>query len=141
MSLKDALQEHMDRKKKDPLAVMTMILKHSKPSILTHQTRLGNDEIVMAIDPETKELLYYEDRADNSHLYVTIDKDILTNNSTLQLHNDMEVCFETEFNSYIVFSLSVSANIVGLSISCFYFYHLHFLPGRTAILISALQKY
>ncbi|KAG2662453.1 hypothetical protein PVAP13_1KG538800 [Panicum virgatum] len=93
MSLKDALQEHMDRKKKDPLAVMTMILKHSKPSILTHQTRLGNDEIVMAIDPETKELLYYEDRADTSHLYVTIDKDILTNNSTLQLHNDMEDCY------------------------------------------------
>ncbi|PUZ78178.1 hypothetical protein GQ55_1G432000 [Panicum hallii var. hallii] len=93
MSLKDALQEHMDRKKKDPLAVMTMIIKHSKPSILTHQTRLGNDEIVMAIDPETKELLYYEDRADNSHLYVTIDKDILTNNPSLQLHNDMEDCY------------------------------------------------
>jgi len=95
MSLKDALQEHMDRKKKDPLAVMTMVIKHSKPSILTHQTRLGNDEIVMAIDPETKELLYYEDRADNSHLYITIDKDILPNNPTLQLHNDMEVCFQT----------------------------------------------
>lgn len=93
MSLKDALQEHMDRKKKDPLAVMTMVIKHSKPSILTHQTRLGNDEIVMAIDPETKELLYYEDRADNSHLYITIDKDILTNNPTLQLHNDMEDCY------------------------------------------------
>lgn len=93
MSLKDALQEHIDRKKKDPLAVMTMVVKHSKPSILTHQTRLGNDEIVMAIDPETKELLYYEDRADNSHLYVTIDKDILTNNPTLQLHNDMEDCY------------------------------------------------
>jgi len=95
MSLKDALHEHMDRKKKDPLAVMTMVIKHSKPSILTHQTRLGNDEIVMAIDPETKELLYYEDRADNSHLYITIDKDILNNNPTLQLHNDMEVCFQT----------------------------------------------
>ncbi|XP_066328817.1 uncharacterized protein [Miscanthus floridulus] len=93
MSLKDALHEHMDRKKKDPLAVMTMVIKHSKPSILTHQTRLGNDEIVMAIDPETKELLYYEDRADNSHLYITIDKDILPNNPTLQLHNDMEDCY------------------------------------------------
>lgn len=93
MSLKDALQEHKDRRKKDPLAVMTMIIKQSKPSILTNQTRLGTDEIVMAIDPETKELLYYEDRADSSHLYVTIDKDILTNNPSLQLHNDMEVCF------------------------------------------------
>lgn len=96
----------MDRKKKDPLAVMTMILKHSKPSALTHQTRLGNDEIVMAIDPETKELLYYEDRADNSNSYITIDKDILSNNPTLQLHNDMEVCFETPwFSSYNSFFL------------------------------------
>ncbi|KAF7086826.1 hypothetical protein CFC21_090086 [Triticum aestivum] len=93
MSLKDALQEHKDRRKKDPLAVMTMIIKHSKPSILTHQTRLGNDEIVMAIAPETKELLYYEDKADNSHLCVTIDKDILANNPTLQLHNNMEDCY------------------------------------------------
>ncbi|KAF7091957.1 hypothetical protein CFC21_094492 [Triticum aestivum] len=93
MSLKDALQEHKDRRKKDPLAVMTMIIKHSKPSILTHQTRLGNDEIVMAIAPETKELLYYEDKADNSHLCVTIDKDILATNPTLQLHNNMEDCY------------------------------------------------
>ena len=95
MSLKDALQEHKDRRKKDPLAVMTMIIKHSKPSVLTHQTRLGNDEIVMAIAPETKELLYYEDRADGSHLSVTIDKDILASNPTLQLHTNMEVCFQT----------------------------------------------
>jgi translation initiation factor eIF-2B subunit epsilon len=93
MNLKDALQEHKDRRKKDPLAVMTMVIKHSKPSILTNQTRLGNDEIVMAIDPETKELLYYEDRADVSNLYVTIDKDILASNPTLQLHNNMEDCY------------------------------------------------
>uniref|UniRef100_A0A0E0CSY5 Translation initiation factor eIF2B subunit epsilon n=1 Tax=Oryza meridionalis TaxID=40149 RepID=A0A0E0CSY5_9ORYZ len=93
MNLKDALQEHKDRRKKDPLAVMTMVIKHSKPSILTNQTRLGNDEIVMAIDPETKELLYYEDRADVSNLYVTIDKDILASNPTLQLRNNMEDCY------------------------------------------------
>ncbi|KAM3272502.1 hypothetical protein ACQJBY_042566 [Aegilops geniculata] len=93
MSLKEVLQEHKDRRKKDPLAVMTMIIKHSKPSILTHQTRLGNDEIVMALASETKELLYYEDRADSSHQCVTIDKDILANNPTLQLHNNMEDCY------------------------------------------------
>ncbi|KAM0878894.1 hypothetical protein ACQ4PT_034595 [Festuca glaucescens] len=57
------------------------------------QTRLGNDEIVMAIAPETKELRYYEDRADGSHLCVTIDKDILASNPTLQLHNNMEDCY------------------------------------------------
>jgi translation initiation factor eIF-2B subunit epsilon len=93
MSLKDALHEHNDRRKKDPLAVMTMIIKHSKPDVPTSQTRLGNDEIVMAINPETKELHYYEDRVDSSHSCVTIDKDILASNPSLVLHNDMEVCF------------------------------------------------
>ncbi|KAL6912281.1 hypothetical protein ACP4OV_001086 [Aristida adscensionis] len=93
MSLKDALQEHKDRRKKDPLAVMTMIIKHSKPSSLTHQTRMGNEEIIMAIDSETKELICYEDRADSSQSYVTVDKDILANNPSLQLHNDLEDCY------------------------------------------------
>ncbi|TVU27755.1 hypothetical protein EJB05_19255 [Eragrostis curvula] len=93
MSLKDALQEHKDRRKKDPLAVMTMIIKHSKPDNLTNQTRLGNDEIVMAINPETKELLCYEDRVDSSRSYAAIDKDILASNPSLLLHNDMEDCY------------------------------------------------
>uniref|UniRef100_A0A0A9H5V8 eIF4-gamma/eIF5/eIF2-epsilon domain-containing protein n=1 Tax=Arundo donax TaxID=35708 RepID=A0A0A9H5V8_ARUDO len=46
----------------------------------------------MAIDPETKELLHYEDRIDSSDLNVTINKDIMINNPSLQLHNDMEDC-------------------------------------------------
>jgi translation initiation factor eIF-2B subunit epsilon len=49
MSLKDALQEHKDKRKKDPLAIMTMIIKHSKPDILTNETWLGNDEIGLYI--------------------------------------------------------------------------------------------
>ncbi|GJN34627.1 hypothetical protein PR202_gb23308 [Eleusine coracana subsp. coracana] len=91
MSLKDALQEHKDRRKKDSLAVMTMIIKHSKPDMLTNETCLGNDEIVMAINPETNELHYYEDRVDSSRSFVTIDKDILSSNPSLVLHNDMEI--------------------------------------------------
>lgn len=91
MSLTQALQEHRERRKKDPLAVMTMVIKHSKPSSLTHQTRLGNDEIVMAIDPETKELLYYEDKADYSCQYISLDKMLLADNPSLSLHNDKQV--------------------------------------------------
>jgi hypothetical protein len=55
---------------------MTMFIKHLKADVLTNQTRLGNDEIVMAINPETKELRYYDDRVDSSRSCVTIDKDI-----------------------------------------------------------------
>jgi translation initiation factor eIF-2B subunit epsilon len=111
MSLKDALQEHKDRRKKDPLAIMTMIIKHSKPDILTNETRLGNDEIVMAINPETKELHCYEERVDSSRAYVTIDKDILASNPSLVLHNDMEVCFYTQY-------LSISQSYVSSNNIC-----------------------
>ncbi|KAG1338014.1 translation initiation factor eIF-2B subunit epsilon [Cocos nucifera] len=91
MSLKEALQEHKERRKKDPLAVMTMVIKHSKPSSLTHQTRLGNDEILMAIDPDTKELLYYEDKTDQSQRFITLDKMLLASTPTLHLHNDKQL--------------------------------------------------
>ncbi|XP_020570964.1 probable translation initiation factor eIF-2B subunit epsilon [Phalaenopsis equestris] len=93
MSLAKALSEHKDRRKKDPLAIMTMIIKHSKPSKLTHQTRLGNDEIIMAVDPDTKELLYYEDKADLSQHHITLDKMLLSENSALSLHNDKQDCY------------------------------------------------
>ncbi|XP_038970929.1 translation initiation factor eIF-2B subunit epsilon [Phoenix dactylifera] len=93
MSLKEALQEHKERRKKDPLAVMTMVIKQSKPSSLTHQTRLGNDEILMAIDPDTKELLYYEDKTDQSQRFITLDKMLLANTPTLHLHNDKQDCY------------------------------------------------
>ncbi|XP_042448920.1 probable translation initiation factor eIF-2B subunit epsilon, partial [Zingiber officinale] len=59
LNLAQVLREHKERKKKDPLAVMTMIIKHSKPSNLTHQTRFGTDEVLMAIDPRTKELIFF----------------------------------------------------------------------------------
>lgn len=91
MSLTQALHEHKERRKKDPLAVMTMVIKHSKASSLTHQSRLGNDEIVMAIDHETKELLYYEDKADLSRRFITLDKTLVTDNPSLCLHNDKQV--------------------------------------------------
>lgn len=93
MSLAKALYEHKERKKKDPHAVMTMIIKHSKPSVLTHQTRLGDDEIFMAIDPETKELLYYEDKVDLSQRLILLDKMLLVENGAISLHNDKQDCY------------------------------------------------
>ncbi|ONK58270.1 uncharacterized protein A4U43_C09F10410 [Asparagus officinalis] len=93
MSLKQALHEHKERRKKDPLAVMTMVINHSKPSSITHQTRLGNDEIVMAIDPETKQLLYYEDKVDQLRQFLSLDKALMADNPSLCLHNDKQDCY------------------------------------------------
>ncbi|OAY76936.1 putative translation initiation factor eIF-2B subunit epsilon, partial [Ananas comosus] len=93
MSLTQALQEHKERRKKDPHAIMTMVIKRSKPLPQLHQTRLGTDEILMGIDPETKELLYYEDKADRSRRLITLDKSLLADNPSLILHNDKEDCY------------------------------------------------
>ena len=92
MNLTEALQAHKDRRKKDPDTVMTMFVKRSKPMPLTHQTRLGNDEIVTsAIDPETKQLLFYEDQFDSSNQEVSLNKLLLADNPSLYLRTDVEV--------------------------------------------------
>lgn len=93
MSLTQALQEHKERKKKDNNAVMTMIIKKSKPSPITHQSRLGTDELFMAIDPNTKQLLYYEDKADHSKGTICLDKMLLAENPSISLHNDKQDCY------------------------------------------------
>jgi translation initiation factor eIF-2B subunit epsilon len=91
MSLTQALLEHKERKKKDSKAVMTMVIKRSKPNPAIHQSRLGTDEIFMAIDPDTKQLLYYEDKADYSKSTLHLDKSLLVDNPSLSLHYDKQV--------------------------------------------------
>ncbi|PIA29915.1 hypothetical protein AQUCO_05800177v1 [Aquilegia coerulea] len=93
MSLTQALLEHKERRKKDSNAVMTMVVKKSKPSSLTHQTRLGNDELFMAIDPNTQQLLYYEDKADLLKGTLSLDKTLLADNPAVFLHNDKQDCY------------------------------------------------
>ena len=46
MSLTQELQEHKDRREKNNNVVMTMVIKRSKPSPITHQSQLGIDELL-----------------------------------------------------------------------------------------------
>ncbi|XP_030958087.1 translation initiation factor eIF-2B subunit epsilon [Quercus lobata] len=93
MSLTQVLKEHKERKKKDSNAIMTMIIKRSKSSSIIQQSRLGTDELFMAIDPNTKQLLYYEDKADHSKGAICLDKLLLTDNPSISLHNDKQDCY------------------------------------------------
>lgn len=93
MMLSDALQEHNDRKQKDKNAVMTMVIKKLKPSQITRQTRLGTDELVMAINPSSKQLLYYEDKAGDHKETLTLDKILLIENPSISLQNDKQDCY------------------------------------------------
>ncbi|PSS24876.1 Translation initiation factor eIF-2B subunit epsilon like [Actinidia chinensis var. chinensis] len=93
MSLTQVLEEHKERRKKDSNAVMTMVIKKSKPSPLTHQSRLGTDELFMAIDPDTNQLLYYEDKADHLKGTISLDNLLLADKSSVSLHNDKQDCY------------------------------------------------
>ncbi|KAI5076070.1 hypothetical protein GOP47_0008135 [Adiantum capillus-veneris] len=96
MSLKEVLQEHKERRKSDKLAVMTMVVKRSQSSPSTHQTRLGNDELLLAIDPLTKELLCYDDGSSNNlkrTRQVAVDKALYLNKPSICLCTDLQDCF------------------------------------------------
>jgi translation initiation factor eIF-2B subunit epsilon len=92
MSLTQVIQEHKERRKKDSNAVMTMVIKQSKLSPITHQSRLGTDELFLAIDPQTKQLLFYEEKTDNLRGIIPLDNALLGDNPSICLHNDKQVC-------------------------------------------------
>ncbi|KZV47254.1 translation initiation factor eIF-2B subunit epsilon [Dorcoceras hygrometricum] len=93
MSLTQVLQEHKERRRKDSNAVMTMVIKQSKPSAVTCQSRVGTEELFLAIDPDTKQLLHYEDKSDNMKGTVNLDKGLMIDNSSISLHNDKQDCY------------------------------------------------
>lgn len=130
MSLTQILQEHKERRKKDSNAVMTMVIKRSRPSPITHQSRLGTDELFIAVDPDTKQLLYYEDKVDDIKPTVTLEKTMLADNSSISLHNDMQDCYID----------ICSPEVLSLFIDNFDYQHLrrHFLKG---LLVDDIMGY
>ncbi|XP_048226151.1 translation initiation factor eIF-2B subunit epsilon [Ricinus communis] len=93
MSLTQAIQEHKERRKKDSNAVMTMVIKQSKPSPITHQSRLGTEELFVAIDPQTKQLLYYEEKSDHLKGVIPLDNMLFADNTSISIHNDKQDCY------------------------------------------------
>eukprot|EP00252_Welwitschia_mirabilis_P016124 TRINITY_DN3563_c0_g2_i1.p1 TRINITY_DN3563_c0_g2~~TRINITY_DN3563_c0_g2_i1.p1 ORF type:complete len:742 (-),score=186.19 TRINITY_DN3563_c0_g2_i1:165-2390(-) len=98
MCLRQALQEHKERRKKDKLAVMTMVFKRTKPSAVTHQNRFGNDELLLVVDPKNKQLIYYEDKRDHNKSQRSLrnfilDSTVLSERPAVQLYTDLQDCF------------------------------------------------
>ena len=83
MPLADLIQQHRDRKKKDEKAIMTMVFKK--------QSRLGigSDQLFVAVDPLTKQLLHYEECNSRGGDFC-LDKSLL--DSTV-LCSDMQDCY------------------------------------------------
>ncbi|KAI3852023.1 hypothetical protein MKW98_020022 [Papaver atlanticum] len=96
-SLEKVLQEHKQRKETDNNAIMTMLVINKSK----HQTTLpGNnddDQLVMAIHPNTKELLYFDeaDADSNAAMVSTLGNKglLLDNPDAVQVNNDIEDCY------------------------------------------------
>ena len=69
MKLDEVLAEHAKRRQEDPGYIMTAIFKKATPS---HRTRAGEDDTIVALDPNTKRLLFYENDRSNSRVYVDL---------------------------------------------------------------------
>lgn len=85
--LKQAIELHRQLKKKDPGYVMTSIFKKAGPS---HRTRAGEDDTVLAIDPQTSQLLYYENNREQRVLKV--DRSLFLEHPTVQFRYDLLDC-------------------------------------------------
>jgi len=119
MSLTEVLKEHQERRKKDKLAVMTMVVKKSKPSPLTYQTRLGNDELLLMIDPQSKQLLHYDTvrepgsrdslQGNSIQRHVSLDRSIFHDRPVVQLSNNLQVTVSVDM------FLSISSSHLYLS--------------------------
>lgn len=118
MSLVEALHEHKERRRKDNNAVMTMVIKQSKLSPITNQSRLGTDELIMAIVPNTKQLLYYEDKAQSRKGIISLDKALLSDHPSISLYNDKQVkMLPSSFSLLMAFHrLIISLNVMLLLI-------------------------
>lgn len=102
MSLKEVIKEHQERRKNDKLAVMTMVVKRAKPSPSTFHARLGNDELLLAIDPHSKQLLHYDPgreyggRDNFQHLpsqrNVLLERSALNDRPSVQLCTNLQDC-------------------------------------------------
>jgi hypothetical protein len=69
---------------------------------------------VMAIDPDTKQLLYYEDRFHGSKRAVMLDQSLRADNASLYLRTDLEVTYSFSVLSKMLYR-SISLRVLIIS--------------------------
>ena len=91
IALEPALAKHRARREKDKNAIMTMILREAG---IRHRSKSRSLRPVFVIDPATERCLHYEEisRGRRSTNYVTLDPDILTTGSEIEIREDLIDC-------------------------------------------------
>jgi translation initiation factor eIF-2B subunit epsilon len=89
MSLAAVLAEHRARRQRDKLAILTMVTK--KVSARHRAARMGEHTLTMAVDPETNQLLHYEEGAGSTSA-LALDASLFSEHRSVQVRTDLLDC-------------------------------------------------
>ena len=92
LPIENALTRHRARREKDKNAIMTMILREAG---VEHRTNSRGRKPVFVIDPTANRCLHYEEisRKQRDGRYVSIDPDLLTSHSEIEVREDLIDCY------------------------------------------------
>ncbi|XP_074650422.1 translation initiation factor eIF2B subunit epsilon-like [Tubulanus polymorphus] len=146
MDLKSAIQTHKKRRDKDKSSVMTMVFKHAPAG---HRSRCHEDEVIIAVDKETDQVLHYSKVGDKKKIAFPLE--IFKEHPAVQLRYDLldcQVCicsplvaplFSDNFDyltrDHFVRGLLINEEILGNTI------HVHVIEDDYAARVSNLMMY
>ena len=90
MNLKDVLGQHLARRKTDKSSIMTMVVKRSWSR--AQRRRLGDPDVVLQIDPQTNQLLSYEDNPRKGSINLDVSS-CFAERSQIAIREDMVDCY------------------------------------------------
>jgi translation initiation factor eIF-2B subunit epsilon len=84
IKLESVIKLHKQRVQQDKRNIMTCVYKSAS---IHHETRTADDEMVIAINPQTQQLLYYENNINTAT--ATIDLELFEDNKSIQFRRDL----------------------------------------------------
>jgi translation initiation factor eIF-2B subunit epsilon len=90
MSLTAVLAEHRARRAKDKLAILTMVTK--KVSAKHRAVRLGEHTLTLALDPNSGQLLHYEEGAGDASSAVSLEASLFSEHARVHVRTDLLDC-------------------------------------------------
>lgn len=85
--LQAAFEQHKAARKKDPTVIMTTLFSKAAPY---HRSRAGGDATIVAIEKNTRQLLYFDNSSNFEQL---LRKDIFSGTTTeIELRHDLFDC-------------------------------------------------
>ncbi|XP_052280601.1 translation initiation factor eIF-2B subunit epsilon-like [Dreissena polymorpha] len=86
IKLQPIIDEHKNRREKDKSAIMTMVFREVPPG---HATRCPQDDIVLAVDNETQNVIHYQRIADSDTKHLQFPVEVIMEHKDVQIRYDL----------------------------------------------------